>query len=297
MSGQQPNKYWAVLVGIDYYASYRNLRGCVQDVNDVEELLRSRIHAAALEITKLTSSAPDEPQPPTYGNVMGAFEKVRAEAKPGDFIYVHFSGHGSRTQLRQDDEQPTQPPTANLSYEVLVLEGGQHLKDFEFGQVLDGLASKGLLVFFVLDCCHSGGADRLAEDTVRGIDAVFDERTSRGSQRQSADDSFEEKINLTRDGSAKKSYWQRARNYTILAACQPHEKAQEFRHHGKTNGALTYWMLQSLSQLSSPRVVPTYEMLHRDIYSSMFAEFPSQHSMPLGERERILFGSVNFRGV
>jgi hypothetical protein len=102
---------------------------------------------------------------------------------------------------------------------------------------------------------------------------------------------------FTRDASSRKSYWQEARNYTILAACQPHEKAREFRHDGKTNGALTHWMIKSMSQLSSTRGTPTYQRLYRDIYANMFAEFPSQHPTLLGEGDRLLFGSQNLRGI
>jgi hypothetical protein len=299
---QESRNYWAVLIGIDHYTSYRNLNGCVQDVEDVEQLLRSRLSAMPLHITKLTASGPNEPRPPTYDNVLAALTTVQTNAKPGDFVYIHFSGHGSRLKSQHDPQHPKQPLAGNHLHEVLVLEGDKHLKDFELGKFLDDLASKGLFLFVVLDCCHSGGADRVADDSddnVRGIDdlVIFDAEETDAASQPPTGDATAGQLGLTRDASSWKSYWQRPRNYTVLAACQPHEKAREFTHDGKTNGALTHWMIKSTGQLSSTRGTPTYQRLHRDIYATMFAEFPSQHPMLLGEGDRLLFGNDNFRGI
>jgi hypothetical protein len=61
MSDQESRNYWTVLIDIDHYTSYRNLNGCVQDVEDVEQVLRCRLPAMLLYITKLTDSGPEEP--------------------------------------------------------------------------------------------------------------------------------------------------------------------------------------------------------------------------------------------
>ncbi|KAH7186863.1 caspase domain-containing protein [Fusarium oxysporum] len=287
--------YWAVLIGIDHYTTYRKLNGCIQDVEDVEQLLKSRLPAARLHVTRLTASGPEEQHPPTYDRVMAALINVKANAEPGDFVYIHFSGHGAR--LARDPQHPS-PLTGNQLHEVLLLHGHRHLKDYELGKSLDELAGKGLSLFVVLDCCHSGGADRVADDDVRGIDEVLPSdvvETAVASQATTMDHTLNDLMS-TRDGSSRQSYWERARDYTILAACQPHEKAREIRHNDKTNGALTHWMLKSMGQLSAIET-PTYERLHRDIYANMFIEFPSQHPMLLGEGDRLLLGSETFRSA
>jgi Caspase domain len=33
---------------------------------------------------------------PTYYNVTTAFEKITTQAKAGDVVYIHYSGHGTR---------------------------------------------------------------------------------------------------------------------------------------------------------------------------------------------------------
>ncbi|KAF8858345.1 hypothetical protein BDZ45DRAFT_743385 [Acephala macrosclerotiorum] len=157
----------AKTVFTDYYTSYPNLKGYVQDVEDVEQFLRSRLSTMPLHITKITASGPKEPRSPTYDNILAALTTVKINAKPGDFVYIHFSGHGSRLK---SSLHPQQPLASNHLHEVLVLEGARHLKDFEPGEPLDDLASKGLFLFVVFDSCHSGGADRVADDNVRGID-------------------------------------------------------------------------------------------------------------------------------
>jgi hypothetical protein len=156
---------------------------------------------------------------------MAALTTIRTNAKPGDFAYIHFSGYGSR--LTRDPQHP-QPLAGNQLYEVLLLDGHRHLKDHELGELLDNLASKGLFLFVVLDCCHSGGAERVADDNVRGIDLTRDAEDPDTASQPPVGDAAAGPLALTRDASSRKSYWQKTRNYTVLAACQPHEKLESF---------------------------------------------------------------------
>ena len=43
-------------------------------------------------------SGPDETPElwPTYGNVTSSLKEMSSRAKAGDFIYIHYSGHGTR---------------------------------------------------------------------------------------------------------------------------------------------------------------------------------------------------------
>jgi hypothetical protein len=283
--------FWAVLIGIDYYEN-QPLHGCVSDVKNVEQLLRDTLEPSRLRIQKITAEAPNEPHPPTYGNVMNVLQDMKKNAVPGDLFYLHYSGHGG-LQLQKDDPQhPQHYSNSGETYEVLVLSGDKHLKDYELGHFLDSMASGGVRTFAVLDCCHSGGADRVANGTVRGLDGIIppdeDDNGCAFNQETVADTQ-----GPTRDGSARPSYWVRARKYTLLTACQPHEYAREFVDHNlERHGALTFTMLKSARMLSAGGVIPTYKTLYWDIIANISGISASQHPMLFGERDFHLFGTT-----
>ncbi|KAL3429315.1 hypothetical protein BDV09DRAFT_200715 [Aspergillus tetrazonus] len=278
VSPKGKQRYWAVLIGIDDYApdGIRNIHGCRR--RDRFNMLRYN---------------------PLMRTWTTAFDKLGREANAGDFVFIHYSGHGSRAPTLRHDVKTT----TGLD-EVLVLRGGRHLRDFELGEVLDNLAGKGLIVLVVLDCCHSGGADR-DELQVRGIDRLPGHENILENIPAGA---TERGLGLTRDAAFQDSLWQKARNYTVLAACQPHEKAREIRRKGKSHGLLTYSMLESLQRLGGAERPVSYQMLQNHIRARMHIEYNTtlkhlgmnynpQHPMILGEQDRVIFGNDTFRGA
>ena len=112
MTNQTPN-FYALLIGIDFYfphdlpdGRYKNLRGCVQDINHVETYLKETFNLTPDQIIKLTASASENPnQPkepldilPTYENIVAKFKEITAKAQPQDRVYIHYSGHGGRAK-------------------------------------------------------------------------------------------------------------------------------------------------------------------------------------------------------
>ncbi|QKX64820.1 uncharacterized protein TRUGW13939_11996 [Talaromyces rugulosus] len=300
MSALPPPGFWAVLIGIDHYDKYKPLRGCVSDIENIERLLHDTVDSTRLQVYKITAAVANEPHPPTYKNIMDTFQEVKRKAAPGDFFYLHYSGHGGRQQRKEDPQYPQHHAAGGEMYESLVLHGDKHLKDYELGQCLDGLADAGVKTFAVLDCCHSGGADRVADDTIRGLDHVIppDEDDNDVLPHYPEEESDATTQEPSRDGSAKASYWTRARKYTLLAACQPHEYARECEdQNGERHGALTYTMLRSIAKLSVSGVIPTYKTLYWDIAANIFSVSSTQHPMLFGERDIHLFGSTSHQST
>ncbi|WP_041235413.1 caspase family protein [Dactylococcopsis salina] len=76
----------ALLVGINQYNG-NNLKGCITDVEQQEELLRYRFGFQPQDILTLKNSAA------TRNQIITAFqEHLIKQAKPDDIIVVHFSG-------------------------------------------------------------------------------------------------------------------------------------------------------------------------------------------------------------
>lgn len=86
MNNQTPN-FHALLIGINFYfphelpdGRYKNLKGCVPDINHVETYLKNIFNLTPDQIIKLTATASDNPE------------------QPQDLVYIHYSSHGERTQ-------------------------------------------------------------------------------------------------------------------------------------------------------------------------------------------------------
>jgi hypothetical protein len=93
----------------------------------------------------------------------------------------------------------------------------------------------------------------------------------------------------TRSASALAGMLPEAKGYVLLAACRPSEYAYEYAFNGKErNGALTYWLLDSLSN-RSPEL--TYKELYQRINAKVHSQFQQQTPMLLGEGNRLVFGS------
>jgi Caspase domain len=173
----------ALLIAADCYlpnrlpeGSYPNLAGCARDIQLVDDFLRDRLGLKKDRLIKLTStdggsSVPSEPpeRRPTYENIIAAFKSLAQQARAGDSIYIHYSGHGGRT--------PTLLPQVKGDHgidEALVpvdigASTARYVRDVELAKLIRDMVAKGLRVTMVLDCCHSGGATRGTDSAVRGV--------------------------------------------------------------------------------------------------------------------------------
>lgn len=80
----------ALLVGINDYTSVSSLKGCLTDVELQRELLVHRFGFVPDDIAILTN------QDATRANILQAFEEhLVKQAKLGDVVVFHYSGHGS----------------------------------------------------------------------------------------------------------------------------------------------------------------------------------------------------------
>ncbi len=151
----------ALLVGINEYQdnSIPQLQGCVYDVKLQKELLTHRFGFNPKDIVTLTDAQA------TRQNILTAFEEhLIKQAKPGDIVVFHFSGHGSQVVDPDKDEKDGLNSTlvpVDSKLPQGYPEGGGVVQDI-MGHTLFLLmyALKTDNVTVVLDCCHSGGAKR-----------------------------------------------------------------------------------------------------------------------------------------
>lgn len=142
----------ALLIGINEYQTeeFANLRGAVNDVLTMQEILVSRYDFPAANIQILTDKAA------TRQDILDAFDSLVEQTAIDDFVYVHYSGHGSQVEDLNGDED-------DGSDETILPHDGRtkdvpDITDDEIGDFLRRLRTKNAII--VLDSCHSGTATR-----------------------------------------------------------------------------------------------------------------------------------------
>jgi predicted phosphodiesterase len=263
----------------------------------VENFLKSRLEVPAVQITKLTATndgSPNPPEPkeqwPTYENMVQAFKKIINTAQRRDQVYIHYSGHGGRSTTAFPKVKGPNGLDESLVPTDIGNSEARYLRDLEINHLLKGMGDKGLVFTVVFDSCHSGGATRGGgESAVRGIDSI--DTTPRPTDSLVAPiDQLEQSwpsIEASRSAKVSSGWLPEITGGVFLAACRANELANEFAFEGRErNGALTYWLLDSLKQLG-PGL--TFEMLHDRILGKVHAKFQQQTPQLQGDGSRVVF--------
>ena len=159
----------ALLIGVNTYTNLEErwwLKGPANDVRLVADYLTTNapVPFAPENVTVLTNGDAGGTDP-TLGAIRQAFADLTATVEPGDFVYLHFSGHGTQapaqdaaSELDGLDELFLPSDIGKWSNSVGVVENA--LVDDEIGTLIDGLRAKGANVWAVFDSCHSGTVTR-----------------------------------------------------------------------------------------------------------------------------------------
>lgn len=143
----------ALLIGVDAYAAVPPLRGAVNDVRDVAAVLK----ATGVEARVLTDKAV------TRAAVIESFETLVREGRPGDIVYVHFSGHGISIPDNDGDEADGRDESYLMQGFDEVAHPDQQLVDDDLDALFRQATDSGQEVLFIADACHSGSPARSVE--------------------------------------------------------------------------------------------------------------------------------------
>jgi hypothetical protein len=133
----------ALLIGINYINTSYQLNGCINDVNLVRNYIQNRNFS---EVTTLTDNT--ELKPTRY-NIISSLEKFLSSASDTDFLYFHYSGHGSNIKDDNSDEKDGQDETI-VSYDLF------NIKDDELYNIIKNKLTSKATLFAIFDSCHSG---------------------------------------------------------------------------------------------------------------------------------------------
>lgn len=162
--------------------------------------------------------------------IVNAMNTLVNDSRPGDIVYIHFSGHGQRmTDLDGDEDDGWDE--AWIPYDACLAygpgdRGEKHLSDDEIAVILGRLRRKvgaeGTIAV-VVDACHSGQSTRDTDtDSTVVVRGVFNEFILPGPAKQNADTIAE--------------------NWLTLSACEDWQLNQEFQGTGKlTHVLVNHW--------------------------------------------------------
>ncbi|NER79775.1 MAG: caspase family protein, partial [Leptolyngbya sp. SIO1D8] len=279
---------YALLVGINEYRAVSKLRGCVNDVEAVEQFLLEKCHVPEAHIRTLKD------EEATRQNILDTFQHFliqNPQIQRADQILFWYSGHGSRSRDTQGIE-----PDGYL--ETLVpqdsrTEGIYDISDKEIAILLEDLAAaKGENITVVLDSCHSGSGTR--DITIEGETVALAREVPADDRIPPVDlDSAFLKRSVG-SGSQPSGWSSPTTPYVLLAGCRSHEQSNEYLVQtgdtdGVWHGALTHFILKALKTLAPDSL---YSELHEQVAAQVNGIYSTQMPQCEGDRDRQVFGGA-----
>jgi hypothetical protein len=135
-------KKTALLIGINYTNTSSKLNGCINDIQNVSNLLRTKGYTCLL-MSELT------PVKATKNNILNALIQLLTNANQGDSLFFHFSGHGTNTVDRDRDELDGRD-------EMICPCDFKMISDDELNKIIQLHLKPNVSLFALFDSCFSG---------------------------------------------------------------------------------------------------------------------------------------------
>lgn len=301
---------FALLIGIDAYHE-KPLKGCVNDVYELKKHL-DQASEPAVRTFVLTASLPRDPASshsieeaevwPTYNNVLNAIKQIDLEAKQGDYVYIHFSGHGTvfRPPLQFESGRSfTDHSTGELALNLLQdnVSTTRCMKGSELASLLRVLVNRKLVVTLVLDCCFSGCAKR-SDTSVRFLDCDPQPVVAHSSvPEQSLSPMNQCPRAASRDASLRNNWLINPEGYTIIAACGPTQLAKEALFNNRSHGALSYFLATIFERSGGigGKIQHIYQALCNRFREEQEKDRLNQTPMLFGNKNLYFLGRENLR--
>jgi metacaspase-1 len=245
----------ALLIGINkYLIPGSDLRGCVNDVRDLADVLTEFGGFKKGDITTLVDSAT------TKKAMMAAIKTLVKNSKRGDVALLHYSGHGSHVP---DDEKHRDETDGRD--EILCptdLNWDDTLRDDWLRDTFGGLRD-GVHFTVIMDCCHSGTITRAIEPP----DVKVKQRFLPSPWDIAAEESGRSlKKKITSELRGSRPAARKAKDIVdadipevLITGCRDTQTSADAFINGRFNGALTYGLVEAIR---GSRGKLTFRQLH-----------------------------------
>lgn len=244
----------AVLIGINYKNTDLQLRGCINDVKNIHQVLSDNFEFEKDNIKVLTE---EDSISPTKTNIIEQIVWLTKEAKQGDTLFFFYSGHGSYVRDESGDELDGKDEVlVPLDYE----SQGYISDDLLFSYLLTPLES-GVKVFVMMDCCHSG----TLLDLKYNLNSVATLKKQNKPTKYIPSD-WADRYSLFQDNNKLRPNC----DVVLLSGCMDHQFSNDAYLKNTFQGALTYCFLETIKEIVkneswSNKQVLKYKHLLKDI--------------------------------
>jgi hypothetical protein len=218
----------ALLVGINAYPNpNNNLRGCINDIVDMEYFIASKNKVYAKEnIKTLTDSRA------TKKGILDHLNWLLLGASAGDQILFHYSGHGAQLPSKGHTFEQDGLDEIICPYDFSDANTTQTaITDKEFAKIFATIP-KGVHFVWISDSCHS-------EDLSRKQPIAPDTRFRRFNHES------QQGVTIP---AASLSAAPIPLHGALLSGCASHQLSADAYINNRFNGAFTHYLIKNLSQ-------------------------------------------------
>ena len=225
----------ALLIGINYLDTPYALSGCIDDTTRMKDLLSLHSFNDFQILTDLTDIKP------TKQNILNQLQNLINNAASGDLLFFYFSGHGSYTSDRNNDETDGRD-------EMLVSLDLQPIIDDELKSILQNSMKRELTIIGLFDSCHSG--------TI--LDLKYNYLDTNNYDNYSENNKVSECQG----------------NVIMISGCMDSQTSAEALINNKAQGALTWSFIESINKNPNCSWRELLKSMRDDLKNSNFSQIP-----------------------
>jgi hypothetical protein len=271
----------ALLVGINDYGGIGDLRGCINDVTNIRNILKTFFGFTNESIRVLTDARA------TKDNILTRLEKMIAQSGAGDFLVFHFSGHGSQIRDLENDELKDHMDELICPYDMNWDDG--FITDDMLGKLLEKLP-EGVHMEVILDCCHSGtGTREILTGRPEELGPYYPVLNRYLMPPVDIASRFEGEEHLLKPKKAFRQDERITMNHVLWAGCKDHQTASDALIHGSYNGAFTYYLCKHIRENQGSILRNNlYERVCHSLRYHQYQQVPQLECDPAWKRAAVL---------
>lgn len=201
-----------LLVGINYTGTLNELRGCINDVNNIKERIQTKGFNNLTILTDLSTKKA------TRNNILTEFTNLLKNSNEGDLLFFLYSGHGSYTLDRNGDE--------TSGYDQLIISCDfTGIIDDEFKNIIQTNLLPGRTLFAMFDSCFSGSVLDLKYQYMDSLN--YDSYTENDKQLETLGNVF------------------------MISGCTDKQTSADAFINNKATGAMTWALLETVKNYNN----------------------------------------------
>jgi len=224
----------AFLIGINYQGTSGELRGCVNDVNDLKNMLINKYNYSSSNILTLTDSQA------TKQNIMTRLTQLLQSSQAGETLFFSFSGHGYFwNDIYKKDENDGKD-------ELIVTVDNYAIVDDELKYIIDSYLKENVTLIALFDNCHSGTILDLPYQYFKGDEEMIHHSLSTDTKG----------------------------TVICLSGCRDDQVSMDAYLEGDFNGAMTYNFIKLMKENESLSWKACVEQLREKLQAGNFNQVP-----------------------